>query len=356
MSTPSSSPSGGGLKVHLRALMTWRDHKRPLGFLVVAALSAGLPVLCGAWLNAFGAGVSASIGGLAVLYLRQTPLAQRMVTLAVVSFGFCVCFTLASLVGFSPAVSVLGLGLIAFGVTVVCRYFAVPPPGSFFFILVACIALAAPFDPAQLATRTGLLLFGCLGACGLGLLYSLAQLATGRDVALLAAPAGETRLVAIVLESATIAAFIAASYLMALALGFDKPYWAPISCAAILQGATFRDVWHRNVHRVFGTVLGMGVAWLIFSLQPGVWTLAVLITVLSFVIEALVTRHYGLAVVFITPLTIILAEAMSASADVNAFILMRMIDIVIGSSVGYVGGWVIHQRPWFAWLEARLRR
>jgi hypothetical protein len=34
-----------------------------------------------------------------------------------------------------------------------------------------------------------------------------------------------------------------------------------------------------------------------------------LMMALSFIIEVLVVRHYGLAVVFITPLTILLAEA-----------------------------------------------
>ena len=36
--------------------------------------------------------------------------------------------------------------------------------------------------------------------------------------------------------------------------------------------------------------------------------------VLAFLIETLVVRHYGLAVVFITPLTIFLAEGTAARA------------------------------------------
>jgi uncharacterized membrane protein YccC len=195
-----------------------------------------------------------------------------------------------------------------------------------------------------------------MGASTLALAYSLIQLLSGHTGGVHPAEPTEPRVVAILLESATIAVFIAASYLLALGLGFDRPYWAPISCAAILQGATFRAVWHRKVHRIVGTVIGMVLTWALFSLNPGPWTLALLIVVLSFLIELLVIRNYGFAVIFITPLTIILAEATSASLDIDWVILLRMIDVVLGSTVGYLGGWLLHQQHLYDRLERRLLR
>lgn len=345
-----------GLWAHIRPLFELSDHKRPLGFLLTAALAVGAPVVIGVWLGSFKMGVVASLGGLISLYMRQTPLTHRLLTLAVVTFGFCISFCLCLFAGFSPWAVVVGLGLVAFGAAFLCRYFAVPPPGSFFFIMVASIAASMPFDLALLPARTGVLVFGCLGACALALVYSLLQLASGQTSGIHPAEPTEPRVVAIFLESATIAVCVAASYLLALWLGFDRPYWVPISCAAILQGATFRAVWHRNVHRIVGTAIGMGFAWVIFSLNPNLWVLAVLIIALSFAIEYLVTRNYGFAVVFITPLTIILAEAESATLHTNAVILSRMMDVVLGSSVGYLGGWVLHQRRIYDRLEQRLLR
>lgn len=351
---PSADKSG--IREHLRPLFELSDHKRPLGFLLTAALAVGAPVVIGVWFGSFTMGVVASLGGLTSLYMRQTPLSHRMLTLAVATFGFCISFCVCLLAGFSSWAVVAALGLVAFGATFLCRYFTVPPPGSFFFIMVASIATSMTFDLALLPARTGVLVFGCIGACALGLVYSLLQLASGHTGGIHPAEPTEARVVAILLESATIAVCIATSYLLALALGFERPYWVPISCAAILQGATFRAVWQRNVHRIAGTAIGMGLAWIIFSLNPNLWVLAVLIIALSFAIEYLVTRNYGLAVVFITPLTIILAEAESAALHTDVVIFSRMMDVVLGSSVGYLGGWVLHQRSLYDRLEQRLLR
>lgn len=72
---------------------------------------------------------------------------------------------------------------------------------------------------------------------------------------------------------------------------------------------------------------------------------------LSFCIEVLVTRNYGLAVIFITPLTIILAEASNVAQDINGVMLLRLWDVVLGSIVGYIGGWVLHQRHFYDRIE-----
>lgn len=87
--------------------------------------------------------------------------------------------------GVSPWSVVGGLGLVSFGATRLCCYLAV---------------------------------------CALALVYSLLQLATGHTSGIRPAGPTEPRVVAILLESLTIAAFIALSYLLALWLGFDRPY------------------------------------------------------------------------------------------------------------------------------------
>jgi len=335
----------------IQPLLSFSEHKRPLGFLLVAALSTGLPVFVGAGVGQFAPSMIASMGGLVILYLRQTPLAHRMTSLAVCAFGFALCFALGVLTSFNILLSSLTLVLSVVLVTVICRYFSVPPPGSFFFTLVACLARTLPFDLSLAAERTGILLFGCMGACLLGLAYSLIQMRFQPAAAQRPVEPRDPRVVAILLEALVIGLFVGGGYLAAHLAQLENPYWVPVSTAAIMQGATFRVVWHRNVHRIVGTAIGMGLAWLIFLASPGNWTLAALILVLSFVIELLVTRNYGLAVVFITPLTVIFAEAASASADPGPLMAARLLDIVIGSCIGYVGGWVIHHPTLFQSLE-----
>lgn len=345
---------------HIQPLIALNDHKRPWGGHLTVALSVGIPLLVGVWLNQFILGIVVSLGGLSSIYLRQTPLAHRMVTMALVGFGFCVSFTVSSLAGFHPLMVTLAIGLVAFSATFVSRYFTMPPPGSFFFIMVACVASAMPYDLAALPQRIGLIFFGCMLASTLVLGYSWVQFMTNSTKGIHPGEPTEPRVVAIFLEAGTIAFFIAASYLLAIGLGFDRPYWAPISCLAVIQGASFRAVWHRNIHRIVGTALGLCLAWLIFSLEPNLWALALVVMSLSFTAEVLITRNYGFAVVFVTPLSIIFAEASQAVHDINNVIYLRMVDVILGSMVGYFGGWVLHKKQYYARLEqaimARLKK
>jgi len=74
-------------------------------------------------------------------------------------------------------------------------------------------------------------------------------------------------------------------------------------------------------------------------------------------------RHYAAAVMFITPMTIFLADAAAASnIQPDAIMQARLIDTVVGSAVGVIGGICLHSRrvrsvvgPWLrklapAWL------
>jgi len=89
----------------------------------------------------------------------------------------------------------------------------------------------------------------------------------------------------------------------------QRPYWVPVSCLSIMQGASLRLVWKRHAQHLVGTAAGLGLAWLLLALPLDTWEVVAAMLVLAVIIESLVLRHYGLAVVFITPLTIYLAEA-----------------------------------------------
>jgi uncharacterized membrane protein YccC len=94
-------------------------------------------------------------------------------------------------------------------------------------------------------------------------------------------------------------------------LKFENTYWISIAAVAIIQGRNFEHVRQRNTHRILGTFIGIGLAWLILLFDPEKIVMILIITVLQFIIELLVVRNYGFAVVFITPLTILLAETAS---------------------------------------------
>jgi len=78
--------------------------------------------------------------------------------------------------------------------------------------------------------------------------------------------------------------------------------------------------------------------------------------VLNFLVEFLVVRNYGLAVIFITPLTVLLAEASTVALPPDQLVLARMFDIALGSFIGFVGGGILHHPEILAYFETRKTR
>ena len=71
----------------------------------------------------------------------------------------------------------------------------------------------------------------------------------------------------------------------------------------------------------------------------------------------LITRNYGLAVIFITGLTLLLAEFGSSLAGRPAeLVTARFTDIVLGSLVGAVGGYFVYHQKIKDKLERQLRK
>lgn len=335
----------------LRQLFVMRPSTRQWHFPLLAALCTGIPVLTGAWLGQIQQGVLASVGALIVLNMPQhaASLWQRLLTLAVCLAGFLACATLGLGASFTPWTAALALAVVAFAATAICRVHRVPPPGNFFFILVASLTCTLPFEPALLPQRLGLLALGGLGTCTLAMLYTLTL---GRLPALTTAPAAvDRRLREITLEATVTGLLVGGSYLVAILAGLDKPYWVPISCAAIMQGPTFTAVWQRKVHRLAGTTLGLVPTWLILSLPLNGLAIGAAIILLNFVIEYLIVRNYGLACIFITPLTVLLAESAPVGQMPSQIVVARLVDIAIGSSFGLLGGWLLHQPQLREWIQ-----
>ena len=64
---------------------------------------------------------------------------------------------------------------------------------------------------------------------------------------------------------------------------------------------------------------------------------------MQIIVELLITRHYGLAVIFLTPMGILLAETGSPiSLEPTQLIIMRLTEIIIGSLLGAICGWFLY--------------
>lgn len=51
-------------------------------------------------------------------------------------------------------------------------------------------------------------------------------------------------------------------------------------------------------------------------------------------------RHYGLTAVFITPMTLLLAESALGTVALEQLVQARLVDIALGSLIGFLAGWL----------------
>jgi uncharacterized membrane protein YccC len=325
----------------LRQLMIIQASDRVWQMPFSAALASGLPLLIGAYFDQLNYGLVASLGGLVFLYLPSTPLSHRMVSVMACAFGMVACYTLGAMSHLYPPLMMPVLVFIAILVTMVSRFYNLGPPGSLFFIMAASIGAYSPIALAQLPLMVGLFTMGCLLACLVGFFYSVAMLRRHPPKAVPRLPPPTFDFV--VFDAVVIGIFVGISLVLAQGLQLQKAYWVPVSCLAVIQGASLRAVWTRQLQRVIGTSVGLLVSWGVLLLPLNQWTVSLAMMALTFLIELTVVRHYGFATVLITPMTILLAEAATLGHGSAAVLIQaRFFDTVLGCAVGLAGGVCLH--------------
>lgn len=339
----------------------WREFARvnrsdrPWEMPVAAALASGLPIFLGVSQGELGLGLAASLGGLVFLHTPATRLSHRMAWLMACAFGMMGSHALGMLGHLVPTLVVPLLVVITLLVTMVCRFYAAPPPGALFFVMAAAIGAYSPVHGRDALVQVGAVALGTLLAVAIAFIYSL-HIVRRHGVPAPSAPT-QPDFDVVVVESVVIGGFVGLSLLAAHALQLQRPYWVPVSCLAIIQGASLRAAWTRQLQRILGTALGLVVFLGIAQVPLGPWGVAGMVTALALVIETLVVRHYGLATVFITPMAILLAEAAQGAAmDPQALMRARLADTVLGALIGLAGAVCLHSPRFRCGVRAALRR
>ncbi len=335
-------------------LLEIKETERKWHFPFLAALCIGSCLFIGYFTGKPNYGALASLGALTILYFTSAPMAQRMIHLAVCAVGIIFSFAVSSFFGFNIYFASLAVAVISFLAHFISSYFKIPPPGNFFFIMVAAMAGTYPFDPELIPARVGLVAMGAVLSCSLAFLYSV--FVEKSEMVTVPRRTFNKRRYTKFVESTIIGFFMAMTLIIGHLLAFKNTYWISIATVAIIQGRNFEHVRQRNMHRILGTFIGIGLVWLMLLFNPDKITMIITITVLQFIIEFLVVRNYGLAVIFITPLTILLAETVS-DAHHNVEILMqaRLIDTIIGSLLGLAAGFFLHHQRIINNLEKNIR-
>ncbi len=119
---------------------------------------------------------------------------------------------------------------------------------------------------------------------------------------------------------------------------FVRSYWIPLSCVAVMAGSSTIATLNRGIQRSIGTLIGVLIATAILYFHPSGLILAGLIFLFTALVELCIVRNYGLAVIFITPNALLIAETITGgAAHFTYFATARLIDIFIGAGIGTLG-------------------
>lgn len=313
--------------------------------------SMAMALALGAWTAAGrqSLGLLASLGAFTALYCAGRSQSARALALPFVALGF----VLASAVGVasSPDVilGIVGLVLVTAAASILTFGFALGPPGPLMFVLVAGVSgrVSAQLGTSSVFVRPYMIPLLVASGAALSYLLIVAQfvfLPTRRGAE--AQPGLRPLLARLKLDQQTkiIAArmgvAVILSGLLGAQLGVQRIYWVTAAAIAVLQeGHTWHITAARVMHRIFGTVVGLGLFAVVCLFEPTGFALVALIAMLQFAIEVVVARNYALALVFITPSALIIATAAHAS-DPRPILEARLLDTVLGATVALAVFWV----------------
>jgi uncharacterized membrane protein YccC len=229
---------------------------------------------------------------------------------------------------------------------------ALKPAGPFFGILAlgacASVPAAVPWAAAVLI-GAGSAAFSILVGFGGWFLGREWQRGWRRDVTMLRG----ARRRAAWLHAARYVTAVGVAGAVGVLSGSGHPHWAMAAAAVPLAGADLPSSVYRGIHRIVGTLLGLVVVAAILLPWPGspllafpgheAAVMACLVVVLQFSTELFMTRHYGLAMVFFTPVILMIGQ-LAAPADPRVLVAERAAETLVGAAVGILVVVLIRRR------------
>ena len=395
----ASSNLSSRLYRELSVLTTVNSSSRPWHLPLLAATTISLPIFLGAMMGELALGIQASLGAMIILNLPSSgSLWSRQVTLIWCALAMSASFGLGLLSHDLPSIRLPVFALITWCLVVAGRYWRLPPPAGLFMMMAGAIALFMPVTWAQIPEKVAVLASGSALAWSMALLYNLTLLLTANkepethpvktsglksnvvNGSAVNAKGDKARAVkakdtqsatasaspqigyqqGLWIESLIVTLFVVLALAVGLALKLSQPYWVPVSCFIIMQGMHLRTMWIKQLHRLLGTTIGVGVAWGLLALSLPPVGVAIAIFWMMLWIETMIVRHYGLAVIFITPLTIFIAEygsghalmgtAAQAQGAYQALMTSRLLDTALGCMIALLGGLLMHS----TWVRERV--
>ncbi|NUR15695.1 MAG: FUSC family protein [Dermatophilaceae bacterium] len=320
-------------------LLRWGPHGGAHRVALRAGVSVLVPLLALVLLGRVEWTPYAAFGAFTSLYGRNDARAQRAGMQVVAGVALTVAVTLGALVALAPdsrwLVVPLGALLAAAG-SLASDAYRWHPPGPLFLVFAFTVCAMVPAVPTTVlvaaAVASASVLFSLtvshVGVLRVGGEWQRPDLPapTFRDA--LGAPGARVHLLRHVVA-------LGVSGAIATALEWAHPYWAMVAAVVVLSGPDLASRLTRGLHRVVGTALGVVVAAPILLWSPqGAWAVLVIV-VLQVLTELVVGRNYGVALLFITPLALMMGQ-LAHAAPVGPLLRDRLFETVLGALVGAV--------------------
>lgn len=310
-----------------------------------AAIAMAVPIAVMSLLGRPDIGLQAATGAFVALYGTQLPVVDRARVVPFVAGGLVVAAILGALAGSSPAVTLFGLAAVTIVAAAAMFGFAVGPPGPLFVVLVYGLSAHIVGSGADAATYLAAVAGGILFSAAVSLApLALPSRRRVRSRPLREVLPGPSWSPAARMLVARVAIVTVLGIAWGLVLDPDRACWIVGAAVAVIGvAAERRTALTRGVHRVIGTVVGAGVYLLLAPLPVHALWLALILGALQFTIELFIVRNYALALVFITPLVLLLTGAATGDVDSVSVAAERVVDTLAGAALGALSG-VLHPR------------
>jgi hypothetical protein len=343
------------ISTEIRALFVLRPAPGRWPVALQAAIAIALPTVGFALAGHADLGLLASPGAFTALHIADRTRRERAVLLPLFAAGLVAATAIGVAVSGTLIASLVGLFAVVIASSVITLGFSTGPPGGMFFVLVTGVSshLAAPASRGG-AGVDGLMLIGlvAVGALLAYLVVVVPLLVPSVRRPDLARHGDRVRMRFSLSESdrvilTRIAVAAAAAALLAAPLGILRAYWVMVAVVVILQnGHRVKLTAIRAIHRVLGTVVGVGLFAIIMLWNPHALVLALLLVALQFAVEMVIVRNYGLALILITPLALTIA-AQGAVDNVGEVIAERILDTLLGAGIALVvlaASWLLRRK------------
>ncbi|RFA12015.1 hypothetical protein B7R21_11835 [Subtercola boreus] len=346
---------------YARSVVTVGEHGGAHRAAIRAGLSILIPFLVLLALGHVEWSIYAAFGAFTSVYGRNSSRSGRLRMQAAAAVVMVSAVLLGSLVAMLPGrewLAVLVASIVAVVAARVSDIFGFLPPGPLFAVFALCAIASVPGTAANLPIAFTVAGASALLAVVIGQAGRVRLVTPGRpDARGAIGPSADLRPAAPPASRAAsplafrpfhylrfgVAAAVAGS--LSTALGIGHPYWAMVAAIVPLVAADLPNAFVRGTHRVLGTVVGLALAWLLLLLQPSGLVAILLVVGLQMAAELLIMRNYGLALVFVTPLALLMIDLVHPG-DPTQLITDRGLETLLGTAVAIVIAWV-------TWLASR---